>query len=46
MMGPKIFTLQIIESKGKTMGEKTVIKQLAGVLGPGPGGYDTVKLKT
>ena len=28
------------------MGEKTIIKQLAGVLGPGPGGYDTVKLKT
>ena len=26
MMGPKIFTLQIIESKGKTMGEKTIIK--------------------
>ena len=27
------------------MGERTQIKQLAGVLGPGPGGYDSDKLK-
>lgn len=27
------------------MGEKTKIKQLAGVLGPGPGGYTVDKLK-
>ena len=28
------------------MGEKTKIKQLAGVLGPGPGGYNVDKQKS
>lgn len=38
--------VQLVESQGKTMGEKTKIKQLQGVLGPGPGGYDGNKLKS
>jgi len=36
---------KIVESPGKSMGEKTVIKSLAGTLGPGPGGYNVDQQK-
>jgi len=35
----------LIESPGKSIGAKTQIKSLSGVLGPGPGGYSADKQK-
>mgnify|MGYP000197488795 CR=1 FL=1 len=33
------------ETQGKTFGQKLENKQLSGVLGPGPGGYNADKAK-
>lgn len=41
----KLNKFQLIESPGKSIGQKTAVKSLAGELGPGPGGYSADKQK-